>query len=187
MKKTFVILLIMVCVSFGLFAVPASAAAQLIINADVGANNIIKVTDQEYVFTTYEALAALDDTVTSSTVINAGNYKNASVVVGYLNYFTNHTAGLGTAVEATPLASGANEISYYVLLDGDQVAYAKADNGEGGYEPPTIERVELVGSSTDVYRHGSKAISISVDPDEFDSACRGSRYSGTITFSYYVD
>ncbi|HKL59563.1 MAG TPA: hypothetical protein VJ863_06680 [Sphaerochaeta sp.] len=46
--------------------------------------------------------------------------------------------------------------------------------------------MELVGTSADVYRHGSKAISISVDPDEFDSASRGSGYSGTITFSYEV-
>lgn len=190
MKKIIVVLLILACVVSGLSAALAqpTEATQLIITADVGAGNIIKVTDQPYVFTTYEALAALDDTVTSSTVINSSNYRAKSVSVGHLNYFTNQTAGLSTTVVATSLTNGfagkESEITYVVRLDAVEVARSLTEEMGDEYTPTNVM---LVPANSDVYRQGSKAITISIDPDSFDKAVRGSGYSGTITFSYVVD
>lgn len=197
MKKTIVVLLIMACVFSNLFAIPPiegvrPTVTQLIINADVGATNIIKVTDQEHVFSTYEALASLPDCVTSSTVINSSNYRAKSVSVGYLNYFTNQTEGLSTKVTATPLTMGLsnteNAITYTLRLDGYPVAHAAkpVEEGEQGAAAPEPEEVVLVGPNHDVFRQGSKAISVSIDYDSFETAKKGGGYSGAVTFSYIV-
>lgn len=200
MKKTCLILLVLVLVSSGLFAALADSSqgfptfVQLILHAEVGANNIIKVTDQPYAYTSYEALAALDDVVTSSTVINASNYKAASITVGHLNYFSNQREGLKTYVFATPLSTGnfmldmmnrqdakmqnmdESFINYMVFLDGFPAAYTDGD--------PMPDGVSLLGASNAVYRFGSKAITVAIDQDDFDEALRGDTYSAMIVFEY---
>lgn len=184
MRKTISILIVLVVASLVVLAdVAPTGATSLIIEAEVGANNIIKVTDQPYVFTSYQDLASLDDVVTSSTVINEANYKAKEIAVGHLNYFTNQSAGLRTSVQATKLtnrssaSTGTSHITYYVMLDGIVATTAGDD---------VSSPVDLLGSSSKVYRDGSKAITVWVDPDSFSNAHRGSNYSAIIIFSYEV-
>lgn len=121
MKKTTVVLLVLIFAGVGLFADVAELGRtytpQLIFNADIGENSIVKVTGERYEFSAYDALAALEDTVTSPVVITAANYKR-NVLVGYLNYFTNQPAGITIGVEATPLSSPrlTDVVNYRVYL-----------------------------------------------------------------------
>lgn len=203
MKRFFLIFLVVVGTCTGLFADVVDPTPsiehfpRLVFNADVGAKNVIKVTDQKYVYTTYEALLALDDLVTSSTVINSANYKSREIPVGHLNYFSNQNEALYTMVIASPLTTGnpfsdfgsgdtnqkdmdANKqsiINYMVGLDGIPVAYSDE-------QPMTDDGTLLLNASNAVYRFGSKPITVAIDQADFDEAIRGSNYSAMIVFLY---
>lgn len=186
MKKTTVVLLVLIFAGVGLFADVAELGRtytpQLIFNADIGENSIVKVTGERYEFSTYDDLAALEDTVTSPVVITAANYKR-NVLVGYLNYFTNQPAGITIGVEATPLSSPrlTDVVNYRVYL-GPGLGVV----GNSALDPLT-PWYKLVGPSSGGYRSGSDEIYVDINEAEFGTAPKGSGYSAIITFSYTVD
>ncbi|MBI9095424.1 MAG: hypothetical protein JEY71_11125 [Sphaerochaeta sp.] len=191
MKKTIAILLVLVLAGAGLFA----AEAVLNIGASVSAQSLIKITDEatgpyDFADFIFEAFNTMDDTVTSTVIINESNFAETEpVIVGHLNYWSNQTTGLATTVTATVLrdrtesTTNTSKIGYTVFLSETSIVTVTNAQELATAASPTI----LIASNSVTSSYGAQKIKVKVNENDYRLALASDAYTATIKFNYIAN
>ncbi|MPM08117.1 hypothetical protein SDC9_54429 [bioreactor metagenome] len=186
MKKTIAILLVLVIGMVGVFA----DTAKIDITTSVTPINgiIVTVIDEAITpliststYADFSALAtsAFDIATDTPVTVERPTSLNAYSDIGYLHYYSNQAAAFSTTVTAAPLASAAgiitSTIDYRVKVGTDVYNTTAGSMG-------TVVSLRTGTETTSTI--GTKTISVSLDPDDFDSAMVANDYEGIITFTF---
>jgi len=186
MKKTIAILLVLVIGMVGVWA----ATAKIDITTSVAPINGIIVTiiddsiiplESDDTYADFSALVDFAFDIESDTPVTVGRPANTDEYtdIGYLHYYSNQAAAFSTTVTADPLASVAgiitSTIDYRVKVGTDVYNTTLGSTG-------TV--VSLRSGTETTSTIGTKTISVSLDPDDFDSAMVSNDYEGIITFTF---
>lgn len=186
MKKNLIVLLVIALVSVGLFAATNPSDAEFIVTTSVGGINDMKVTNAAVTLTSF------DNTGNGFSALTIGGTSGSSVDTttgavtfsAYISTRSNNRNGYTVTLSATPMESApedqtASEINYTVSVAGTENGSYNTKTGGDAASVITITAL----SAIDVQ---SRQISLSVNPDEYNSAVEGS-YTGTVTFNYVAN